>query len=134
MTHNKNVDYCIIEGLKELMCNTNMISCRKLRIECNADISIELISGVNYKNCNKINVYIDFGRELDKESELNKAATLSIYLNRILEMNSFKDTICVKVIPSGHIDKRCNREYKMAINIYSGNISRKKYVKELNGN
>lgn len=91
----------VIEALKSIMCNTNIINCRAIKIECDAHVSIDQLTGVTIMSCvkDKVDVIIDYGRDLVDDDWVVPAASLSIYLNSILNNNGISDNVYVQVVP-----------------------------------
>ena len=88
-----------IEALKNIMCNTNMISCKSISVECDAHVSIDLLQGVTCTNCNNVVAVVDYGRDLDGDDRVLKASTLAIYINNILNNSGVDSNHFIKVIP-----------------------------------
>lgn len=125
----KKVIYYSIEALKNLMCETNMISCRKITFGCKADIMFDLLQGITYKNCDNIMVYVDFGRELDIDSIASRAAAIAIYINEILNIQGVDEAYYMRVIPKDVLNENGNIIYTFKLTVYCG--SRNKYLKGL---
>lgn len=125
----KKVIYYSIEALKNLMCETNMISCRKITFGCKADIMFDLLQGITYKNCENIGIYVDFGRELSKDSIVNRAAAIAIYINEILNINGVDSAYYAKIVPTDTSNENGNIIYTFKLTVYCG--SRNNYLKGL---
>ena len=125
----KKVIYYSIEALKNLMCETNMISCRKITFGCKADIMFDLLQGITYKNCDNIMVYVDFGRELDIDSIASRAAAIAIYINEILNIQGVDEAYYMRVIPKDVLNENGNIIYTFKLTVYCG--SRNNYLKGL---
>ena len=123
----QQVIYYSIEALKSLMCETNMISCRKITFGCKADIMFDLLKGITYKNCDNIMVYVDFGRELDIDSIASRAAAIAIYINEILNIQGVDEAYYMRVIHKDVLNENGDIVYTFKLTVYCG--SRKNYLK-----
>ena len=133
----EKVLYLTIEAIKNLMCNTNMISCRSITVECDAHISIDLLNGVTYNNCDNVIAVVDYGRDLEGEDWVLCAATLAIHINNILENNGVDPAYYIRVIPNDELGNKFERQgnygkvYCFKCITYCGGKGRAEFIKSM---